>query len=420
MVFNPNSAAACDVVTFACPDGLARPAVYDGGQELPVQKAADGSWMFTASGVPGKGYKTFRLAEASRKDPETMTVSDKVMENVYFLLTFDENGQFDRIYDKRAGREVLKPGQKGNVLVSYEDRPHNFDAWDVNHYYTEKSWEISSLDALEVVENGPVRGTVKLVRHYLDSEIVQYISIYQDIPRIDIRNEIDWKEHLIFLKDYFPVDVHTDEATFDIQYGNVKRPTHENTSWDMAKFEVCHHKWLDVSEDGYGVSVLNDCKYGASVRDGVIGLSMLKSALYPNPEADKEHHTFTYSIYPHSQGWREAGTVKQAYQINNPLTAVVKENEGGSQPETFSYVSCDSDNVVVEVVKKAEEGSDVIVRLYECFNRRTTAQLTFGETPAQVWSCDMLENKEEQIKADGNRVEITMKPYEIRTLRLVF
>ena len=282
VVFNPNSAAACDVVTFACPDGLARPAVYDGGQELPVQKAADGSWMFTASGVPGKGYKTFRLAEASRKDPETMTVSDKVMENVYFLLTFDENGQFDRIYDKRAGREVLKPGQKGNVLVSYEDRPHNFDAWDVNHYYTEKSWEISSLDALEVVENGPVRGTVKLVRHYLDSEIVQYISIYRDIPRIDIRNEIDWKEHLIFLKDYFPVDVHTDEATFDIQYGNVKRPTHENTSWDMAKFEVCHHKWLDVSEDGYGVSVLNDCKYGASVRDGVIGLSMLKSALYPN------------------------------------------------------------------------------------------------------------------------------------------
>ena len=112
--------------------------------------------------------------------------------------------------------------------------------------------------------------------------------------------------------------------------------------------------------------------------------------------------------------------MKQAYQINNPLTAVVKENEGGSQPETFSYVSCDSDNVVVEVVKKAEEGSDVIVRLYECFNRRTTAQLTFGETPAQVWSCDMLENKEEKIKADGNRVEITMKPYEIRTLRLVF
>lgn len=420
VVFNPNSAAACDVVTFTFDNDLTWPAVYDGDRELPVQKTADGSWMFTASEVPGKGYKTFRLAEASQKDVQEMTITDQVMENDFFQLTFAENGQFDRIFDKRAGREVLKPGQRGNVLVTYEDRPHNFDAWDVNHYYTEKSWEINDLDSLEVVENGPVRGTVKLVRHYLDSEIVQYISIYREIPRIDIRNEIDWKEHLIFLKDHFPVDVHTDEATFEIQYGNVKRPTHENTSWDMAKFEVCHHKWLDVSEDGYGVSVLNDCKYGASVRDGVIGLSMLKSALYPNPEADKEHHSFTYSIYPHSQGWREAGTVKQAYQLNNPLTAVVKENEGGSQPETFSYVACDKDNVVVEVVKKAEEGNDVIVRLYECFNRRTQAQLTFGETPVQVWSCDMLENKEEELKAQGNQVQVTLKPYEIRTLRLRF
>ena len=160
------------------------------------------------------------------------------------------------------------------------------------------------------------------------------------------------------MKDYFPVDVHTNEATFDIQYGNVKRDTHDNTSWDFAKFEVCHHKWLDVSEDGYGVSMINDCKYGVSVRGGLIGMSMLKSAIHPNPDADKEMHEFTYSIYPHQGDWRVAGTVTQAYQVNNPLTAVWKENETGSESPVYSFVSSDQENAVVEVVKKAEDSDD--------------------------------------------------------------
>ena len=150
--------------------------------------------------------------------------------------------------------------------------------------------------------------SLRIVRRYLESSITQTVTLYRDIPRIDIRNQIDWKEKQIFLKDLFPVDIHTNEATFDIQYGNVTRPTHYNTSWDFARFEVCHHKWLDISEAGYGVSFLNDCKYGCSVHEGVVGLSMLKSATYPNPDADKEYQEFTYSIYPHLEGWREAGT----------------------------------------------------------------------------------------------------------------
>ena len=420
VVYNPNSAAAYDLVTFTVPEGMGEPAVYDGETKLAVQKTADGAYVFFAAGVPGKGYKTYNVKEEAADTTPTMEVSTKVMENEFFKVEYNEKGQFAKIYDKKADRDILKPGKAGNVIVSYEDRPHNYDAWDVNNYYTEKSWDIDQVSAMEVVENGPVRACVKVERKYLDSTITQFIYLYHDIPRIDIKNVIDWKEHQIFVKDYFPIDVHTNEATFDIQYGNVKRDTHDNTSWDFAKFEVCHHKWMDVSEDGYGVSTLNDCKYGVGVRNGVIGMSMLKSAIHPNPEADKELHEFTYSIYPHQGGWREAGTVKQAYQINNPLTCSWKENEGGTLAPEYSLVSSDQDNAVIEVVKKAEDSDAVIVRLYECYNRRTPVTLIFGKELTSVVECNMMEEGADPVEFTGNQATFEMKPYEIKTLKVTF
>ena len=420
VVYNPNSAAAYDLVTFTVPEGMGEPAVYDGETKLAVQKTADGTYVFFAAGVPGKGYKTYIVKEEAADTTPSMEVSTEVMENEYFKVEYNEKGQFAKIYDKKADRDILKPGKAGNVIISYEDRPHNYDAWDVNNYYTEKSWDIDQVSAMEVVENGPVRACVKVERKYLDSTITQFIYLYHDIPRIDIKNVIDWKEHQIFVKDYFPIDVHTNEATFDIQYGNVKRDTHDNTSWDFAKFEVCHHKWMDVSEDGYGVSMLNDCKYGVGVRNGVIGMSMLKSAIHPNPEADKELHEFTYSIYPHQGGWREAGTVKQAYQINNPLTYSWKENEGGTLAPEYSLVSSDQDNAVIEVVKKAEDSDAVIVRLYECYNRRTPVTLIFGKELTSVVECNMMEEGADPVEFTGNQATFEMKPYEIKTLKVTF
>lgn len=450
VIFNPNSAPACELAEFSLPEGISVPAVYStcGEERVDVQKTATGTWVFLAKDVPGKGYKTYLVKESEDRDAiglknenrmaadlsleaednvsagvnpaGGMTVSTERMENDFFVIEYNEKGQFARVYDKKAGREVLRPGQAGNVIVSYEDRPHNYDAWDVNNYYKEKSWDIDQVSDMAVVENGPVRACVKVERPYLDSVITQYIYLYRDIPRIDIKNVMDWKEHQIFVKDYFPIDVHTNEATFDIQYGNVKRDTHDNTSWDFAKFEVCHHKWMDVSEDGYGVSMLNDCKYGVSVRNGVIGLSMLKSAIYPNPEADKEVHEFTYSIYPHRGGWREASTVKQAYQLNNPLTAVWKTNEEGTLAPTYSMVSSNQENAVVEVVKQAEDSEDMIVRLYECYNRRTQVELTFGKEVKAVCECNMMEEGAESVRSEGRKAFFEMKPYEIKTLKVTF
>lgn len=423
IVFNPNSGEVPGIVSFSCPEEIKNPVLKDRGSSVAVQKVGD-VYIFAAAGVPSKGYKTYILEdgeENAEKVPEaSMNVSVKHMENVWFAIDYNEKGQFAKIYDKAAKRQVLKEGKAGNVIISYEDRPHNYDAWDVNNYYTEKSWEIDDVSSMEVTEDGPVRACVRIERKYLDSVIVQEIYLYHDIPRIDIRNVIDWREHQIFVKDYFPVDVHANEATFDIQYGNVKRPTHANTSWDFAKFEVCHHKWMDVSEDGYGVSFLNDCKFGVSVRGSEVGLSMLKSAIHPNPEADKELHEFTYSIYPHQGGWREAGTVKQAYQINNPLTYSWKENEGGTLAPEYSLVSSDQDNAVIEVVKKAEDSDAVIVRLYECYNRRTPVTLIFGKELTSVVECNMMEEGADPVEFTGNQATFEMKPYEIKTLKVTF
>jgi alpha-mannosidase len=417
VLFNPNGFTGKGLVSCQRPKEPLNPVVCDDGVKLQTQKTQDGNLIFVAKGVPGKGYKTVHLMDEAING-NTMQITEYSMENIYFSIRLNEKGHFTSIYDKAAGRNILKPGECGNVIVSYEDRPHQFDAWNLEPYYEEKSWDVDDVAAIEVLERGPVRGTLRISRKYLDSRIVQEISVYSELPRIDIKNRIDWKEKQIFVKSYFPLDIHTNEATYEIQFGNVKRPTHYNTSWDQARFEVCAHKWLDVAEDSYGVSFLNDCKYGFSVHNGVVGLSLLKSGIDPNPEADKEYHDFTYSIYPHAGDWREAETVPQAYLLNNPICAVVKSVGGGTLLPSQSFVSVDSNNVIIETVKKAEEGEEIIVRLYECFNRRKDVILTFAKDIRSVMECNLLEEDTGMLVHDRNEAFFTMKPYEIRTFKV--
>lgn len=421
VTFNPNSFREDALVVTELPEGIECPAVYDGDAVIPAQITGEGRMVFLAPGVPAKGYKTFTVQESqAAAADESLTVEKQRMENRFFRLELNEKGQFTSIYDKRAHREVLPEGQCGNVFMSYEDRPHNWDAWDINMYYTEKSWEIGDGAEITVIEKGPVRVGLRIRHKYLNSDIEQRVYLYADLPRIDLEHDIHWEEEHILLKLLFPTDIHANEATFDIQYGNVKRYTHANTSWDAAKFEVCMHKWMDVSEEGYGLSILNDCKYGCNVREGVIGLTLLKSATSPNPEADKEDHSFTFSLYPHKGGWREAGTVAQAYYLNNPLQTVVKKTEGGILAKEFSFVTCQEPNVVVEAVKQAEKGNGIIVRLYECCDRRTKAELRFGLPLRSAAVCNMLEEEAQPLAFEKDTLKLSFRPYEIKTLLLEF
>ena len=303
-VFNTTGVLRNDIVKL---DGDWAEALADSdGTLYPVQKTDEGAVVYL-KGLPSKGYRTYAKAKAQEIPSPFTLVNDHLLETPYYTVQLDESGLFVRLYDKENDREILKEGERANLMRMYEDKPIYYDNWDIDIYYTEKFWDATQLTEFRWIENGPVRATLALTREISNSLIRQKIHFYAQSRRIEFETYVDWKEHQHLLKVHFPVDVHTDEATFEIQFGNLTRKTHQNTSWDKARFESCGQKWMDVSEGHYGVSLLNDCKYGHSVKDGNIALTLIKSGIEPNPETDQEEHFFTYALYPHAEGRHGAG-----------------------------------------------------------------------------------------------------------------
>lgn len=381
------------------------------GNVYPVQQTADGAVAYLKN-LPSKGYKSFTACDTEAVSP--FVRSDEYhLETPFYSLTLDENGHFTSIFDKENDREVLKAGKAGNMLRLYEDKPIYYDNWDIDMFYTEKSWEVNDLVSMKWVD-GAVRTTLELTWNCSQSTIQQKIHFYADTRRIDFETTADWKEHQHLLKAEFPVDIHSDEATFEVQFGNVTRKVHTNTSWEKARFESCAQKWMDFSEGNYGVSLLNDCKYGHSVNEGTIGLTLIKCGVEPNPNADVEVHNFTYSLYPHAGTWKQAGTVKEAYNVNQPAYVVA----GGEEGKAYSFASVNKDNVILETVKQAENGEGTVLRFYECENSRTKATVTVPAEFTKAYSTNLLEQVEEELAVVDGKVTFTIKPYEIYTILL--
>ena len=411
-VFNTTGFARNDVVTL--PGVQAEALTDETGRTYPVQQTADGAVVYLEN-LPAKGRRGFAKAAAQAVEaPFALSADGHTLETPFYTVRFDENGQIAAMFDKDARREVFKAGQAGNALRVFEDKPIYYDNWDIDNYYTEKFWDVTDVKDFTWTENGPVRATLHIERSFSKSTICQDIHFYANLRRVDFVTTVDWKEHQHLLKVFFPADVHTDQATFEIQYGNLTRKTHSNTSWDRARFESCGQKWCDVSEGHYGVSVLNDCKYGHSVKDGCIGLTLIKSGIEPNPVTDQEIHTFTYALYPHQEGWQAGGTVPQAYFLNQPALAVA----GGSADAGVSLAGVDVPNVVLETVKQAEDGDGVILRLYECENAKTPVTLTWNKPFATAEADNCIEEKTGDVEVSGNQIRFTIKPYEVKTIRI--
>ena len=416
MVFNTTGRDRCDVVSLGDCQG---DYLTDGeGGTYPLQQTAEGKVAFV-KGIPSKGYRvlhrgSWENGQQAPACPFTL-VDDHCLETPYYTVHFADNGEIDRIYDKENDREVVQPGKTLNHFCMYEDKPIYFDNWDIDIYYTEKSWSVDSLERMEWTEVGCVRAVVEITRKASKSTITQKIIFYGEQRRIEFQTHVDWKEHQTLLKVHFPVAVHTDEATFDVQFGSLTRKTHTNTSWDVARFESCGQKWMDLSEGHYGVSLMNDCKYGHSVKDSNMALTLIKSGIEPNPTTDQEEHVFTYALYPHKEGWRAAGTVAEAYKLNQPLRAELQAGESGS----FSYVSVDAPNVVIETVKKAEDGKGIVVRMYESENSYTKAKVKVAGEYGKAFVCNLLEEEEQEAPVQAGEIAVTLKPYEVVTLKLV-
>ncbi len=363
---------------------------------------------YYAENIPARGFAVIPAIPKNNK----VRVSKYVVGNDKIKVVFDNKYQIKSIYDKETGREVT--AGKSNLLEAYEDIPREFDAWEISPYYEQKKWVIDDVSGVELLENG-----IRVTRKYKNSTIIQDILLTQGSKRVDFKTEVDWHEDHVLLRAAFPVDIRSDFATYDIQFGSVTRPTHRNTSWDKAKFEVCAHKWADLSEGNYGVSLLSDCKYGYSVHGNVMGISLLKSATYPNPEADREVHNFTYSIYPHTGDFKSGGTVKEGYKLNIPLIAKTVGKTDGFVSDSLSIAKADKENIVIETIKKAEEDNSVIVRLYDAFNCKTNIEVTLGFDFKEAYICDMLENNKTALAFEGRTVKIPVSNYEIVTLKFV-
>ena len=427
------------------PDGVT--SLTDKGEALPSQEI--GSLRYSLTGeIPSKGYSVYgavreadggtageaagdteaaggvvenSAAESGGDTPFSVlkTADGFVITTPFAKVDMAADGSFTSLLDLSENRQVWKAGEAGNRLRIYEDKPIYYDNWDIDVFYTEKYWDLDEPASIAVTSEGPLCLQITVNRSFMHSRMTQDIRFYAHSPRIDFNTWVDWKEHQYLLKAGFPVDVHTDEAAFDIQFGNVVRKTHTNTSWDRARFESCGHKWMDVSESGYGVSLLNDCKYGHSVREGCIELTLIKSGIEPNPDTDNEEHVFTYSLYPHQGTWREADTQKEAADLNQPLSAV----NGGMPGESYGFAGVKGDSVVLETVKRSEDGNGIILRLYESRNKRMNAKVSLSCAPVMVTECNLLEEPVDEaggLMIDQDGFSFVIKPYEIKTYKVVF
>lgn len=420
-VINPSGAAGEYEAEIPVPAGYHAEAAWNEGTCLPMQRI-DKERVWVRTYLPAKGYSVLAIREGEKTEEacSQFQESDRGFryENRWFKIDMDSHGQFAGLYDKEEEREILLKGQRGKRLVCYEDIPCRYDCWNIDQFYEEKSWEVSEITSVKLIENGALFSVVRIEYTYLDSTITEDLILYSHEKRLDMRYKIDWKEHQLLLKSLFPLDVHTSEAVYEIQFGYITRPTHRNTSWDQARFEVWTQKWMDLSEEGYGISFLNDCKYGVSVNRTCVGLTLLKSGIFPNTDADQEIHEFTFSLYPHKGGWREGRTVQKAVMFNTVPVTAVKQESFGQMPCLWSLAESLEDNVILDTIKQSEDKKAVILRLYECHNKRTKARIAYSRRFRKAVLCDLQEQELETLKAEENIIRADIKPCEIITIKV--
>jgi alpha-mannosidase len=393
------------------------------GRPLPAQETESGGLLVHAPdlSVPGLGWHSLTAQhESAPARHQTRDVSAEaaggraVLDNGLLRVEIGEDGTLHGVYDREAGREVLDG--RANQLWAYTDKPRNWEAWDVDEGYEQEGEEISGVERVEVVENGPLRASVRVVRRWRGSTIAQTYRLLSGSRRLDVESYVDWHERRVLLRTLFPLAVRSHETTCETMFGAVRRPTHHNTPWDATRFEVSAHRFCDLSEPGYGVALLNDGKYGHSAKGNVVGISLLRSPLYPDPFADEGEHRFTYSLFPHQGDWTAAGVAREAFDLNAPLFPVLAQ--GDALPHEFSLLEAEGLELALGSLKLAEDGDSVILRLYEPHGARGECTLRFGRPVERVERVNLLEEAEGPVEVHQGAVRLRVRPFEVVTLKL--
>lgn len=428
-VFNSLSWDRTDLVKVKVPKRLMpqNPVIVspDGQEKLPVQVAGDEA-LFLAK-VPSMGYKVYYLAEGSpaKKDLTGLSASENAIENEFFKFEVEKNsGTIVSLYDKAAGRFVFKKTRYpyttpvfNNLLQVLYELPHDTSAWIIG--------EISRTENLirgaevELVEYGPVRASFKVVHKYSKSKITQRISLLKGVPRIDLETVIDWKEvsddqtEAPMLKVSFTPMLGDSKATFEIPFGYVERVA-DGT-------ETPALRWVDLSDGEYGLSLLNDSKYGFDVKGNTARMTLVRTSYSPDPKPDQRVHKIRYSVFPHKGSWKKALTFRKGYELNHPLEAVLvvsSSRSGGSAPEVASFIQVKPNNAVVSCVKLAEDSDDYIIRIYDASGEGAEAEIIFGFNIKEAYEDDLMEKKLAILKPRGNKLNLSLRPFDVRTVRI--
>jgi alpha-mannosidase len=334
-----------------------------------------------------------------------------VLENAQLRATLSRGGQLVSLIEKTSGRESI--AAPANQLKLYEDEPIAWDAWDVDPFHLETEEDVPAATSVKVTQVSPLRAEVTFEFTIgKKSRMTQVVRLDAAARKLEFDCDVDWQEYHRFLKVAFPVNVRAMNATYEMQFGNVERPTHYNTSFDLARYEVPFHKWADLSEHGFGVAILSESKYGFSTFGNTMRLSLLRSTVDPDQKADLGPQRFSYAIMPHAGGWREAGVVAEAARFNSPVLFA----PGKAEPR--SLASTDDANLVIDTIKRAEDGDGIVVRMYECHGARGTARLTVDRDVKNAVFTNILEEGTGKARVKGGAVEIPYTPYQIVTVRV--
>ncbi len=433
LIFNPLAWERKDIVEFSVQmpenvkDGVA---VMDAeNHSLPMQVISSDvatntvRMLVEPRAVPGLGYALLRVEPGRRDTTTDLSAHDLTLENSRLRVVVDpKNGCITSLYDKRSQFESIASGACGNELIAFEDKPKEYDAWNIDADFEKSFTRLDMVDSVQLTERGPLRATIRVTRTWQHSKFVQDITLYAGIDRVDVVNDFDWHETHVLLKAAFPLAASSEHATYEIPYGSIERPTTRNNSWEAAKFEVPALRWADLGDAGHGFSLINDSKYGYGAKGNVLRISLLRSPTWPDADADRGPQRFAYGLYPHVGDWKQALTVRRGYEFNERLRALPVSSHTGAWGAEHSFVGVEQDNVVLTAVKKTEDGDALLFRFYEWAGKNAEVRLSVPAGAASATLTNLMELAEGApltISRDG-KITVPVHPYEIVSVRVEY
>jgi alpha-mannosidase len=377
--------------------------------------------LIQARDVPSLGYEVLHVVPGRNEAATDLHAGGLTLENSLLRATVDpHSGCITSLYDKQANFESIATGECGNELVAFKDTPKDYDAWNIDSDFDQHFTKLDQADSVQLIERGPLRAVIRIKRKWQQSEFVQDITLYAGLDRVDVVNDIDWHETHILLNAAFPLAASSGDATYEIPYGTIQRPTTRNNSWEAAKFEVPALRWADLGDAHHGFSLINESKYGYDAKGNVLRISLLRSPVWPDPDADRGHHHFSFTLHPHAGDWKQALTVRHGYDFNYKLQAMQVQAHDGKWPPRQSLISIKPDNVVLTAVKKAEDSDALILRFYEWAGKSSEVRINVPAGASGATLTNLMEQPEGSplnVTASG-QITVPIHPYEIQSVRV--